>query len=214
MSLRARIAIGIVAGVLWAASAAPADTVTIDFEDYAVGTIITNQYDGVTFSAPPDSCGGSPPVRPIIVTPNGGTSSPTRGLSVQTGCPDFSPDFLRMIFDQPQGEVTFTVGDSPGTHQVRAYNVPVGEAAGQLRDRYAGVCQHALNVQRRGGALDGRVCCPVVVLPRVPVGSLVHAAVGHHQDDSAAVLSGVFVQRSNARRRRSPCDRENVYGFH
>ena len=129
MSPRIHTLVGSAVAVLWGAVLVRADTTTIDFEDYAVNTPITTQYPGVTFSAPPNSCGTNPPIRPIIVTPNGGTISPTRGLGVQTGCPDFSPDYLRMVFDQPQSEVTFMVGDSPGTYQVRAYNVPAGGAA-------------------------------------------------------------------------------------
>ncbi len=126
MSLRTYSVTGLVAAVLCGVSVALAATTTIDFEDYAVGTVITTQYAGLTFSAPPDSCGGAPPVRPVIVVPNGGTSSPTRALSLTTGCPDFSPDYLRIVFDDPQFEVTFMLGDSPGTYQVRAYNVPAG----------------------------------------------------------------------------------------
>jgi hypothetical protein len=128
MSLFTCLRIGVVAGALCAVPVLHAATTTIDFENLAVGTIVTTQYAGVTFSAPPGSCGGNPPIRPVIVTPNGGTSSPTKALSLQTGCPDFSPDFLRLVFDDPQSEVTFTLGDSPGTYQVRAYNVPAGGA--------------------------------------------------------------------------------------
>ncbi len=97
-------------------------SVTVDFEDLAVGTVVTTQYDGVTFSALPQSCGGAPPVNVVIVNPEGGTASGTRGLSLTTGCPDFSPDYLRMVFDDLQREVTFTLGDyAGGTMQVKSY---------------------------------------------------------------------------------------------
>lgn len=113
--------------ILAAAAAAPADTF-IDFENLAAGTVVTNQYEGVTISAPPNSCSGSPPVNAVIAVPAGGTSSGTRGLTVTTGCPDFSPDYLRLVFAEPHGEVAFTLGDSPGTYNIRAYNVPAGGA--------------------------------------------------------------------------------------
>jgi len=86
---------------------------TIDFDDYAVGTEITSQYEGVTFSAPPGSC--SWPIYPIIVEPGDGTTSGTKALGIMTGCPDFSPDYLRMVFDEPRNYVTFTLGEQVST---------------------------------------------------------------------------------------------------
>ncbi len=111
-----------------AARSAAQETITIDFEDLAVGTTVTTQYDGVTFSAPPDSCGGDPPIRPTIVDPSGSTSSGTHALSVTTGCPDFSPDYLRIVFERPQSEVTFVLGGSPGTYAIRAYTTTSGSS--------------------------------------------------------------------------------------
>src|SRR5262245_2999129 len=125
-SIQQRVLAGIL--VVISATAALADTF-IDFENLAVNTQVTNQYAGVVFSAPPDSCGGAPPVRPVIVNPAGGTSSGTKALSLTTGCPDFSPDYLRMVFDEPHGEVSFTLGNTPGTYNIRAYTVPAGGAA-------------------------------------------------------------------------------------
>lgn len=104
------------------ATAAVGATRTIDFDSLPLGTVVTNQYDGVEFSAAPQSCGGKPVVNLVILAPNGGTSSGSKGLGITTGCPDFSPDYIRMVFAQPQDDVTFTLGDSPGTYQVRAYN--------------------------------------------------------------------------------------------
>jgi hypothetical protein len=88
---------------------------TIDFENFANGTEITTQYAGVTFSAPPGSCGGMGSVKMVIVQPSGGTSSGTKSLGIQTGCPDFSPDHLRMVFDEPQRVVSFTMGEQVST---------------------------------------------------------------------------------------------------
>ena len=95
---------------------------TIDFENLANGTVVTNQYAGVTFSCIPASCGGGNPDAIIEVNPAGGTSSGTHALTLGTGCPDFSPDYLRMVFPQGQAEVSFTLGNSGGTYTVRAYN--------------------------------------------------------------------------------------------
>jgi hypothetical protein len=104
------------------------DCPIIDFENLAVGTFVTNQYSGVTFSAPPNSCGGSPVIQPIIVSaPAGGTSSGTRVLGVQNGCPDFNPDYLRMVFVQGQTLVSFTLGDA-GAYQVRAFTTTSGSS--------------------------------------------------------------------------------------
>lgn len=100
----------------------------IDFENLAVGTVVTTQYPGVTFSAPPGSCGGAPPVNCVITTPSGGTSSGTRGLTVTTGCPDFSPDYIRMVFAEGHAEVSFMLGNTAGTYNVRAYTTVAGGA--------------------------------------------------------------------------------------
>jgi hypothetical protein len=108
--------------------AARAQPEPIDFENLAVGTVVTTQYPGVTFSAPPGSCGGAPPVNCVIVSPGGGTSSGTHALSVTTGCPDFSPDYIRMVFDEGHAEVSFTLGHTAGTYNVRAYTTVAGGA--------------------------------------------------------------------------------------
>jgi hypothetical protein len=108
---------------------APAQCVVIDFDDLTPGTTVTNQIPGVVFSAVPGSCGGQGSVLPVIVTPPSGTSSGARALGIQTGCPSFSPDYLRMVFDVPQRIITFTLGEetvSTTTFDVRWYTAAGG----------------------------------------------------------------------------------------
>ena len=122
------------AGLLFAAAAAllapaqraSAQRLTYDFDDLATNTIVTTQYDGVTFSVLPQSCGGSPALWMRTRIPAGGTSSGTKAIGIDTGCPDFSPDYLRMVFEEAQSEVSFTVGVGPGTFVVRAYSTTSG----------------------------------------------------------------------------------------
>jgi hypothetical protein len=95
----------------------------INFEDYPAGTQITTQYDGVTFSSQP---GGTCP--PEIEVPFRGTSSGTKALFVPS-CPEFSNDYLRMVFDDFQPMVSFTFGEwgIPNYDMlVRAYTTPSG----------------------------------------------------------------------------------------
>ena len=95
----------------------------IDFENFAVGTVITTQYPGVTFSVVPNTCGGS--VDLVIGTSANGTSSGTQALVIETGCPDFSPDYLRMVFDNDQSLVEFILGEPvalSAVYDIRAYN--------------------------------------------------------------------------------------------
>ncbi|MHC5112916.1 MAG: hypothetical protein ACYTGP_00645 [Planctomycetota bacterium] len=104
------LACGAVASLAFAVAApAGAQCRTIDFEDLDLGDPVTGYYDGVTFSAVPQSCGAS--TIPFIVAPASGTSSGTQALGLPQGCPEFSPDILRMVFDQPQRIVTMTVGE-------------------------------------------------------------------------------------------------------
>lgn len=123
-----RLFVYVLATCTFAATTAYAADTVVDFDDRPVGTIVTTQYDGITFSAIGNSCGGDPVIHPIIVIPEGGTSSPTHGLSLQTGCPDFSSDYLRMVFDVPHGAVSFTLGATAGSYRVRAYSTTSGDA--------------------------------------------------------------------------------------
>ncbi len=132
--------VGLVSGT------AVADTcLTINFDDLVVGTSVTTQYAGVTFSA---WYGGTPWSAPIIYNPSGTTSSEPQCLSAKGDAQnEFSDEYLRMQFDRDQAEVTFTVGVRIGcaasdTVQIRWYNsgggflgsmnVPVN---GTLRER-------------------------------------------------------------------------------
>lgn len=105
------------------------------FESFAVGTIISNQIPGVAIFAYPGSCGGGSPDT-WIVAPSGGTASGSKALGLQTGCPDFSPDFIVLDFDELQHLVTFCLGEQAGQtgHQVRvrAYSSAGGLVSNQL----------------------------------------------------------------------------------
>ncbi len=107
---------------------AAADPVTYTFDELALNTAVTNQYYGVTFSAQVQSCGGSPFLYMRIKNPTGGTASGTRCLMIDQGCPDFSSDWLRMVFDLAQTDVKFYVGDFAGVYQIRAYSSTSGSS--------------------------------------------------------------------------------------
>lgn len=108
------------------ATTARADCPTIDFENLAANTAVASQYSGVTFSVLPQSCGKNPTLYMRIYMPPNGTSSGTKCIKIDAGCPDFSDDYLRMVFDIPQGEVSFTLGDWAGTYTVRYYSTTSG----------------------------------------------------------------------------------------
>ena len=97
----------------------------IDFENLPVNTVVTNQYAGVTFSAPdtPGPCDGDAYIRDM--TTLGGASSPYRAVTTRAGggC-DFSPEHLRMVFSQAQARVTFTLGPYCGNYSIIAYDHP------------------------------------------------------------------------------------------
>lgn len=103
-----------------------ADCPTIDFENLAVGTAVTNQYSGVTFSVAGQSCSDSPTLYMRVYAPTGGTSSGTKAIKIDTGCPDFSSDYLRIVFTLPQREVSFTIGDWGGRFAIRYYTTTSG----------------------------------------------------------------------------------------
>ena len=127
--------------ILTAASAAAALTATApftaaqcemeDFEGFAVDTAITAQIDGVTFSVVPQSCDNNPTLYMRIRDEFYGDNFSSKVLLIDTGCPDFSDDYLRMLFSEAHDDVSFTLGPwaGPGcTYQVRVYDVPSGGA--------------------------------------------------------------------------------------
>jgi formylglycine-generating enzyme len=102
------------------------DCPTIDFENLAIGTAVTTQYPGVTFSVRPQSCSSKPFLyMRIAAAPAGGTSSGTQVLKIDDGC-EFSPDYLCMNFDSTQQEIRFGLGMQTGAagypFSVRAYS--------------------------------------------------------------------------------------------
>ncbi len=98
---------------------------TVAFDNLVVGTSVSTQYDGVTFSA--RSAGGVWS-DPIIYNPSGSTSSEPQCLSARGDAQnEFSDEYLRLDFDRNQTEVTFTLGVRLGcaasdTVQVRWYD--------------------------------------------------------------------------------------------
>lgn len=111
-----------------AADSLRAECPTIDFEGLAVGTIVTNQYSGVTFSVVPQSCSGSPTLYMRTYVPPNGTSSGTKCIKIDQGCPDFSSDYLRMVFTLPQHDVSFALGDWGGKYVIRYYTTVSGSS--------------------------------------------------------------------------------------
>lgn len=143
-----------------AAGTAPAwsECPSINFDNLAVGTVVTSQ-PGVTFSVLPQSCGGSTMLYMKVVIATGGTSSGTHALSIDTGCPDFSPDYLRMTFANLQREVTFVVGEASGgagyDFDIRYYNDAGGLLGTQHLESAAGV-HRFVRVGSAGGAQNIR----------------------------------------------------------
>lgn len=116
--------LALLAGSCLAPTHSLAQCPTINFENAAAGTAITTQYPGITFSVLPQSCGGDLAMR--ITTALDGTSSGTRCLRIDASCPSFSAAYMRMVFDDPQGEVTFTLGDWATTYSIRYYSTVAG----------------------------------------------------------------------------------------
>lgn len=120
-----------IAGVTVAAVAAHAraQCPAIDFENLAAGAAVTDQYAGVTFSVVPQSCANSPTLYMRIASGlAGGTSSGSKALKIELPpCgPGFSDEYVRMVFDDLQSEVSFILGDWATTYAVRAYSTSSG----------------------------------------------------------------------------------------
>jgi hypothetical protein len=107
-------------------NAAGSGCYTIDFDDLALNTRVTDQYSGVVFSVQPQSCGNTPTLYMRVTAPANGTSSGTKCIKIDNGCPDFSPDYLRMLFDAPHRDVSFDVGDWATTYTIRYYSTTSG----------------------------------------------------------------------------------------
>ena len=105
---------------------AAAQCQSYDFENLAVGTVVTTQYDGVTFTVVGQSCNGNPTIYLRIANQFLGDPFGSKVLLIDTGCPDFSSDYMRIVFDLPQREVSFTLGPWYGTYAVRAYATTSG----------------------------------------------------------------------------------------
>ncbi|MCD4747845.1 MAG: hypothetical protein K8R59_00610 [Thermoanaerobaculales bacterium] len=123
--------LGIAVAMVLALTGSPeveAQCVDEDFESFAVGTIVETEVDGLTFSVVGQSCGGSPTLYLRIADDFYGDSFTNRVLLIDAGCPDFSPDYLRMIFYNRQADVRFTLGPWAGTYQVNTYSTVSGGA--------------------------------------------------------------------------------------
>jgi hypothetical protein len=139
-----------------------ADCPPIDFEDLAVGTPVTTQYQGVTISG--RNSDGSAGPTPQIWAPVGGTTSPTKCLGAIGTGPEFSPEFIRLVFDDLQREVTFTLGMkqssfTSNTIQVRRYSnsgVLLGTQAFTLQGPLSDRVTHFARVGSSGGSQNIR----------------------------------------------------------
>lgn len=131
--MRSRQPFSTVLGAALALGLAPraaAQCSMIDFDNLAVGTVVTTQYSGVTISG--RDTDGTDGVNPVIYAPSGGTTSGTRCLSARgDGFDEFSPEFLRFEFARDQTRVTFNLGVRRGctasdTVTVRIYSLDSG----------------------------------------------------------------------------------------
>lgn len=87
-----------------------------DFEGSAPGTTATSLVPGVTITCPPNSCaseGGL--ILPEIYELIGGPDGINNVVTTRPGCPDFSPDYLRLDFDENQRYVEFRLGALGGS---------------------------------------------------------------------------------------------------
>lgn len=96
---------------------------SIDFEDLALGTTVTNQYRGVAFSV----VNPAPLASIHIQNPTvGTTSSGTKCLQMTPGDGE---EYLRMVFTAPHNRVSFFVGDQAGiSYTIRYYSTASGDA--------------------------------------------------------------------------------------
>jgi hypothetical protein len=118
----------VVAMTLMPMVAPRADAQCVDetFDEFGVDTPITSQIDGVTIVVAGQSCGGDPALHMRVADEWYGDSFVSDVLLIDGGCPDFSSDYIRMIFDDLQTEVRFLLGPWAGTYSIRAYSASVG----------------------------------------------------------------------------------------
>lgn len=141
----------LVAGL--AVAPAVAQCVAEDFESDALLTPVTTQVEGVTIRVAGQTCHGSPKLYMRVADSFYGDNFGSQVLVIDTGCPDFSDDYLEMIFEQDQGEVRFLLGPWATTYSVRVYDAPTGGTLIQTQkivipgSGFAGV-QHAVRVAR------------------------------------------------------------------
>ena len=132
---------GSLAALMTIAAPAAAQCEPFDFDDMPLGTPAATVIPGVYVYAVPGTCGGPGSVRPIIVQPWADGSS--RALGIEAGCPDFSIDYLRLVFDEAQTDVSFLVGEQAGaagvTLEIRAYNAVGGLLAEETRETAGGI---------------------------------------------------------------------------
>ncbi|HLP85731.1 MAG TPA: hypothetical protein VK157_15380 [Phycisphaerales bacterium] len=138
------------AGSLGLVTAAHAER-TVDFENLAAGTVVTTQYPGVTFSCIDGATVAAPPE--IYASLGTDTSSPTRCLVAGDTGSDAGPEFLRMVFANPQRRVQFTTGKGFGlagsgnqTVRVRWYNSAGAILGTRFVDTQDFVCQTYVNL--------------------------------------------------------------------
>jgi hypothetical protein len=148
----------------------------IDFENLSVGTTVSTQYAGVTFSAVNAPSGSA--LR-IISAPSGGTSSGNRAVAVtfapgQSFCSNFGQQFLRAVFDEPQPVVAFNLGEQLGTPsqfmRVRAYSTVSGGSPIFSQDiQSTSGIRTAITIGSPSGAanirrieVDGNNACPAI----------------------------------------------------
>ena len=99
--------IALTAGLSLTANALACDP--LNFDSLSPGTVVTTQYPGVVFSATAQTCPGL--TRCVVAVPRSGASSSSLNcLSIAAGCPDFSPEGIRMVFTRPQSEIRLNIG--------------------------------------------------------------------------------------------------------
>ena len=114
-----------------------AQCASYDFEQFDPNTAITTQLDGVWFSTVGNSCDGDPPIYMRVRTESFGDNFASKVLLIDNGCPDFSDDYVRMVFGDYQSNVSFTLGPWATSYWIRAYDSASGGSLVVLK--YVGI---------------------------------------------------------------------------